>query len=88
MRQFSRKTQGNCLRIVREFSRFLGRSLHTAAVEDLRDYRLHLADHGTSSISLNTAIDRKGDGEADSETIWNGIHETSYRCRKNAFVAR
>jgi len=56
MRQLSLKTQANYLRIVREFSRFLGRSPDTATVEDLRGYQLHLVDHGTSPVSLNAAI--------------------------------
>jgi integrase/recombinase XerD len=56
MRQLSPKTQANYLRIVREFSRFLGRSPDTATVEDLRGYQLHLVDHGTSPVSLNAAI--------------------------------
>ncbi|MGF6598587.1 hypothetical protein P3T23_003304 [Paraburkholderia sp. GAS448] len=49
MRQLSPRTQANYLRIVREFSRFPGRSPDTATVEDLRGYQLHLVDHGTST---------------------------------------
>jgi integrase/recombinase XerD len=56
MRQLSPKTQASYLRIVREFTRFLGRSPDTATVEDLRGYQLHLVDHGTSPVSLNAAI--------------------------------
>jgi site-specific recombinase XerD len=56
MRQLSPKTQDTYLRIVREFTRFLGRSPDTATVEDLRRYQLHLLDHGTSPVSLNHAI--------------------------------
>jgi hypothetical protein len=41
---------------VREFTRYLGRSPDTAAVEELRGYQLHLVDHGTSPVSLNAAI--------------------------------
>lgn len=44
------------LHIVREFAGFLGRSPDTATVEDLRRYRLHLVDLGTSPVSLNHAI--------------------------------
>jgi len=51
MRQLSPKTQANYLRIVREFSRYLGRSPDTATVEDLRGYQLHLVDRGTSPVS-------------------------------------
>jgi integrase len=56
MRQLSPRTQANYLRIVREFSRYHGRSPDTATVEDLRGYQLHLVDHGTSPVSLNAAI--------------------------------
>ena len=56
MRKFAPKTQSAYLRAVREFARFLGRSPNTATVEDLRDYQLHLVDHGTSPVSLNAAI--------------------------------
>ena len=56
MRQLAPKTQAHYLRIVREFSRYLGRSPDTATVEDLRGYQLHLVDHGTSPVSLNAAI--------------------------------
>ena len=56
MRQLAPKTQDIYLHIVREFARFLGRSPHTATVEDLRRYQLYLVDHGTSAVSLNHAI--------------------------------
>jgi hypothetical protein len=44
------------LRAVRQFARFPGRSPDTATVEDLRNYQLHLVDHGASPTSLNAAI--------------------------------
>jgi site-specific recombinase XerD len=56
MRQLAPKTQASYLRVVREFTRFLGRSPDTATVEDLRRYQLHLVDHGVSPVSLNAAI--------------------------------
>ncbi|MEX3968164.1 tyrosine-type recombinase/integrase [Paraburkholderia sp. EG286B] len=56
MRRFAPKTQTAYLRAVRQFARFLGRSPDTATVEDLRNYQLHLVDHGTSPTSLNAAI--------------------------------
>jgi integrase/recombinase XerD len=56
MRQLAPKTQASYLRIVREFTRYLGRPPDTATVEDLRGYQLHLVDHGTSPISLNASI--------------------------------
>ncbi|REE07258.1 site-specific recombinase XerD [Paraburkholderia sp. BL27I4N3] len=56
MRKFAPKTQAAYLRAVRQFARYLGRSPDTATVENLRDYQLHLVDHGVSPISLNAAI--------------------------------
>jgi site-specific recombinase XerD len=56
MRHLAPTTQANYLRVVREFTVFLGRSPDTATVEDLRRYQLHLVDHGVSPVSLNAAI--------------------------------
>ena len=56
MRRLAPATQANYLRVVREFTVFLGRSPDTATVEDLRCYQLHLVDRGVSPISLNAAI--------------------------------
>ena len=56
MRKFAPKTQSGYLRAVRQFAKYLGRSPDTATVEDLRNYQLHLVDHGTSPVSLNSAI--------------------------------
>ncbi|TXC82446.1 tyrosine-type recombinase/integrase [Paraburkholderia azotifigens] len=56
MRRLAPATQANYLRVVREFTVFLGRSPDTATVEDLRRYQLHLVDRGVSPISLNAAI--------------------------------
>ena len=41
---------------MRQFAGFLGRSPDTATVEELRNYQLHLVDHGISPVSLNAAI--------------------------------
>ena len=41
---------------MRQLASYLGRSPDTAAVEDLRNYQLHLVDRGTSPVSLNAAI--------------------------------
>ena len=46
---------GGYIRVVRQFTAFLGRSPDTATVEDLR-LLVHLVDHGTSPVSLNAAI--------------------------------
>src|SRR5471032_2415272 len=56
MRRLALTTQANYLRVVREFSLFLGRSPDTATVEDLRRYQLYLVDRGVSPVSLNAAI--------------------------------
>ena len=57
MRKLSEKTQSPYLRWVQPFAAYLGRSPDTATVEDLlRGYQLHLADRGTSPVSLNAAI--------------------------------
>lgn len=56
MRKFGEKTQLDYLRAVRNFTKYLGRSPDTAAVEDLRNYQLYLVDHGISPASLNSAI--------------------------------
>jgi len=58
MRKFGEKTQLDHLRAVRNFTKYLGRSPDTAAVEDLRNYQLHLVDHGISPASLNSAIEK------------------------------
>ena len=55
-RKFAPKTQATYLRAVRQFARYLERSPATATVENLRDYQLHLVDHGVSPVSLNAAI--------------------------------
>ena len=56
MRKLGEKTQYHYLRAVRQFAKYLGRSPDTASVEDLRNYQLHLVDHGVSPASLNSAI--------------------------------
>jgi integrase len=56
MRKFGEKTQLEFVRAVRNFTKSLGRSPDTASVEDLRNYQLHLVDHGISPASLNAAI--------------------------------
>lgn len=56
MRKLSPKTQSAYIRAVRNLARFLGRSPDTATPDDLRRYQLHLADSGTSAITINTTI--------------------------------
>jgi len=56
MRKLATKTQAAYIRSVRKFTQYLHRSPDSATVEDLRNYQLHLVDHGISAISLNAAI--------------------------------
>ena len=56
MRKLAPKTQAAYIRSVRQLAGYLGRSPDTATIEDLRNYQLHLVDHGTSPVSLNAAI--------------------------------
>lgn len=56
IRKLGDRTQEQYLRDVRNFTNYLGRSPDTATVEDLRNYPLHLVDHGTSPASLNSVI--------------------------------
>ena len=56
LRKLAPKTQSAYIRAVRQFALYLGRSPDTASAEDLRNYQLHLVDHGISPVSLNAAI--------------------------------
>ena len=56
MRKYGEKTSLDYIRAVRNFTKYLGRAPDTASVEDLRNYQLHLVDHGISPASLNAAI--------------------------------
>ena len=56
LRKMAPSTQRNYLRIVREFTRYLGRFPDTACAEELRQYQLHLVNRGISSASLNNTI--------------------------------
>ena len=56
MRKYADKTQTHYIRAVRNFASYLHRSPDTATDEDLRNYQLHLIDHGISPASLNVTI--------------------------------
>ncbi len=56
MRRLAPKTQTAYIRAVRRFTAYLGRPPDTATVEDLRNFQLHLVDHGTSPTTLNATI--------------------------------
>jgi site-specific recombinase XerD len=56
MRKLNPRTQEAYIRAVRKLTQYLGRSPDTATVEDLRNFQLHLVDHGISPITLNATI--------------------------------
>jgi integrase/recombinase XerD len=56
MRRLNGRTQVAYIRAVRRFAGFLGRSPDTASAEDLRRFQLHLAEQGTSSMTINATI--------------------------------
>lgn len=56
MRKLCDKTQASYIRAVRKFAGYLGRSPDSANVEALRNFQLHLVDHGVSPITLNATI--------------------------------
>jgi integrase/recombinase XerD len=56
MRRLNGKTQVAYIRAVRRFAGFLGRSPDTATAEDLRRFQLHMAEQGTSSMTINATI--------------------------------
>ena len=56
MRKLNPHTQEGYIRAVRKLTQYLGRSPDTATVEDLRNFQLHLVDHGISPITLNATI--------------------------------
>jgi site-specific recombinase XerD len=56
MRKLNPHTQDGYIRAVRKLTQYLGRSPDTATVEDLRNFQLHLVDHGVSPITLNATL--------------------------------
>jgi len=56
MRKLKQSTQSNYLRSVKRLSQFLGHSPHTATVDDLRRFQLHLATQGVSTVTINAII--------------------------------
>jgi integrase/recombinase XerD len=56
LRKLAPKTQEAYVRAVLRLAKYLGRPPHTATVEDLRNFQLHLVDCGTSPITLNATI--------------------------------
>src|SRR5271154_7639192 len=56
IRQFGAKTQNDYVRVLRDFTRFLGRSPDLGEPDDLRRYQLHLATLGASPSKMNAAV--------------------------------
>jgi integrase/recombinase XerD len=56
MRKLEAKTQQAYIRAIVKLAAFLGRSPVTATAEDLRSFQLHLADSGTSPITINATL--------------------------------
>src|SRR6266404_8738099 len=56
LRKLAPHTQASYVRAVRKLEGYLRRPPDTATVEDLRNFQLHLVDHGTSPITLNATI--------------------------------
>jgi HPt (histidine-containing phosphotransfer) domain-containing protein len=82
MRKLAPKTQAGYVRVVRQFTAFLGRPPDTATVEDLRRYQLHLVDHGISPVSLNAAI-----GDVDSHRMTLRIEQGKGRRDRYAMLS-
>ena len=56
LRKLNERTQTTYIRGVVRLSKFLGRSPDTATAEDLRRFQLHLAETGTSNITINATL--------------------------------
>jgi hypothetical protein len=56
LRKLALKTQGQYIRAVKNFTRFLKRSPDTATAEDLRRYQLETVSTGVSATTINATI--------------------------------
>ncbi len=56
MRRFSRETQRNYIRDVERFATWLGRSPHTATVEDVRRFQIEQQDAGVPVPTMNMIV--------------------------------
>ena len=56
LRKLNEKTQTQYIRAVVRLTKHLGRSPETATAEDLRRFQLHLAESGTSNITINMTL--------------------------------
>ena len=56
MRKLELRTREAYIRAVRKLAKYLRRPPETATAEELRNFQLHLVDHGVSPITLNATI--------------------------------
>jgi site-specific recombinase XerD len=56
IRGFTAGTQQSYIRVVRDFTAFLGRAPDQGDAEDLRRYQLHMRSQGASATSMNAAV--------------------------------
>src|SRR5580704_13783369 len=56
VRKFTLKTQSDYIRVVKNFTIFLGRSPDTASNEDLRRFQLHLSEKRVGAPTINLTI--------------------------------
>ena len=56
VRKFTLKTQNDYIRVVKNFTIFLGRSPDTASNEDLRLFQLHLSENGVGAPTINATV--------------------------------
>jgi site-specific recombinase XerD len=56
IRGFTASTQQGYIRVVRDFTAFLGRPPDQGDAEDLRRYQLHMRSQGASATSMNAAV--------------------------------
>jgi integrase/recombinase XerD len=60
VRKFTLKTQSDYIRVVKNFTIFLGRSPDTASNEDLRRFQLHLNEKRVGAPTINLTTSRCG----------------------------
>lgn len=56
LRKLSERTQTQYIRAVVRFTKYFGHSPDSATAEDLRRFQLHLAETGTSNITINATL--------------------------------
>jgi integrase/recombinase XerD len=56
VRKFTLKTQSDYIRVIKNFTIFLGRSPDTASNEDLRRFQLHLSEKRVGAPTINLTI--------------------------------